>query len=162
MFFAVSGAGCEDDQKASEQVKQAILLSISFLIDFNVLFHSPEPPGLRRSFMKLTMAGMFLSVPLLFAMHAWLDTIAKRDSYGQEAWQHDFHMFSPQNSGKKTFSKDLNSILENLQSFHGKIELRGVLYCFTRIFGVLEACEDARFIMGMLEGRWLADSDDAG
>lgn len=112
--------------------------------------------------MKLTMAGMFLSVPLLFAMHAWLDTIAKRDSYGQEAWQHDFHMFSPQNSGKKTFSKDLNSILENLQSFHGKIELRGVLYCFTRIFGVLEACEDARFIMGMLEGRWLADSDDAG
>lgn len=28
--------------------------------------------------------------------------------------------------------------------------------------GVLEACEDARFIMGMLEGRWLADSDDAG
>lgn len=110
--------------------------------------------------MKLTMAGMFLSVPLLFAMHAWLDTIAKRDSYGQEAWQHDFHMFSPQNSGKKTFSKDLNSILENLQSFHGKIELRGVLYC-DRIFGP-EACEDARFIMGMLEGRWLADSDDAG
>jgi len=52
--------------------------------------------------------GMFLSVPLLFAMHAWLDTIAKRDSYGQEA------------------------------------------------------CEDARFIMGMLEGRWLANSDDVG
>ena len=25
-----------------------------------------------------------------------------------------------------------------------------------------EACEDARFIMGMLEGRWLANSDDAG
>ena len=100
----MSGAGCEDDQKASEQVKQAILLSISFLIDFNVIFHSPEPPGLRRSFMKLTMAGMFLSVPLLFAMHAWLDTIAKRDSYGQEAWQHDFHMFSPK-LRKKHFKK---------------------------------------------------------
>lgn len=115
-------------KKASEQVKQAILLSI-FFPDFDVLFHSPEPPGLRRSFMKLTMAGMFLSVPLLFAMHAWLDTIAKRDSYGQEAWQHDFHMFSPQNSGKIHFKKIyLKSILENLQSFHRRIELRGVLF----------------------------------
>ncbi|CAL1164408.1 unnamed protein product [Cladocopium goreaui] len=52
------------------------------------------------------LTGMFLSVPLLFAMHAWLDTIAKRDSYGQEA------------------------------------------------------CEDARFIMGILEGRWLATVDE--
>lgn len=52
--------------------------------------------------------GMFLSVPLLFAMHAWLDTIAKRENYGQEAR------------------------------------------------------EDARFIMGMLEGRWLASAEDAG
>eukprot|EP00913_Durusdinium_trenchii_P032539 g30462.t2 len=51
---------------------------------------------------------MFLSVPLLFAMHAWLDTIAKRENYGQEAR------------------------------------------------------EDARFIMGMLEGRWLASAEDAG
>jgi len=48
--------------------------------------------------------GMFLSVPLLFAMHAWLDTVVRTQSYQQEAR------------------------------------------------------EDARFIMGMLEGRWLADS----
>ena len=38
----------------------------------------------------------------------------------------------------------------------------GEYFFCDRIFGVLEACEDARFIMGMLEGRWLADSDDAG
>jgi len=48
--------------------------------------------------------GMFLSVPLLFAMHAWLDTVARTKKYP------------------------------------------------------LEAREDARFIMGMLEGQWLADS----
>ena len=88
-------------KKALEQWKRPILWNIVFPIDFNVLFHSPEITWFSwRSFMKLTMAGMFLSVPLLFAMHAWLDTIAKRDSYGQEAWQHGFHMFSPQNSRK--------------------------------------------------------------
>ena len=31
------------------------------------------------------LAGMFLSVPLLFAWHSWLQTIAKTESYGQEA-----------------------------------------------------------------------------
>merc|ERR1719171_911408 len=47
--------------------------------------------------------GMFLSVPLLFAMHAWLDIVARTPSYPAEAR------------------------------------------------------DDARFIMGILEGRWLAD-----
>eukprot|EP00441_Pelagodinium_beii_P009566 CAMPEP_0197693816 /NCGR_PEP_ID=MMETSP1338-20131121/113020_1 /TAXON_ID=43686 ORGANISM="Pelagodinium beii, Strain RCC1491" /NCGR_SAMPLE_ID=MMETSP1338 /ASSEMBLY_ACC=CAM_ASM_000754 /LENGTH=608 /DNA_ID=CAMNT_0043276605 /DNA_START=97 /DNA_END=1923 /DNA_ORIENTATION=+ len=51
--------------------------------------------------------GMFLSVPLLFAMHSWLDVIAR----------------TPGNQ---------------------------------------EAREDARFIMGVLEGRWLADSAEEG
>jgi len=48
--------------------------------------------------------GMFLSVPLLFAIHAWLDIVARTPSYPTEAR------------------------------------------------------DDARFIMGILEGRWLADS----
>eukprot|EP00931_Biecheleriopsis_adriatica_P061429 TRINITY_DN36934_c0_g1_i1.p1 TRINITY_DN36934_c0_g1~~TRINITY_DN36934_c0_g1_i1.p1 ORF type:complete len:767 (+),score=145.21 TRINITY_DN36934_c0_g1_i1:55-2301(+) len=50
--------------------------------------------------------GMFLSVPLLFAMHAWLDLIARKSSSNQEAR------------------------------------------------------EDALTIMGLLEGRWLADIVD--
>ncbi|CAK0827977.1 unnamed protein product [Prorocentrum cordatum] len=48
--------------------------------------------------------GMFLSVPLLFAIHAWLDIVASTPSYPAEAR------------------------------------------------------DDARFIMGILEGKWLADS----
>jgi len=49
-------------------------------------------------------SGMFLSVPLMFALHAWLDTVTRTTTYP------------------------------------------------------VEAREDARFIMGMLEGRWLVDS----
>jgi hypothetical protein len=52
------------------------------------------------------ITGMFLSVPLLFAIHAWLDTIARTTKYS------------------------------------------------------MEAREDARFIMGMLEGTWLSESLD--
>lgn len=50
------------------------------------------------------ITGMFLSVPLMFAVHAWLDTVARTSTHSTEAR------------------------------------------------------EDARFVMGMLEGRWLADA----
>jgi len=53
------------------------------------------------------ITGMFLSVPLLFAIHAWLDTIARTPKYP------------------------------------------------------MEAREDARFMMGMLEGTWLSDAMDS-
>lgn len=107
-----------DERKSLYQVMMAF--AAQFLLHFNIanfvepiIFGNTEEIHsvvvlLGLSFFGFVwgLTGMFLSVPLLFAMHAWLDTIAKRDSYGQEA------------------------------------------------------CEDARFIMGILEGRWLATVDE--